>query len=507
MTAVGFAFFLGVADRGRLRRCCSRSACSSRASTSAVFVHMLLAYPDGRIDSPRLRKVLAVGYALVDRRAAAGAAVRRPEPARLRRLPDVGDLPRRPTRSSTTSLDAIDVRRIAVVLVGYVLYVLVQRWQAATRAAAARDGARAVVGHLPARRARRPAHHDGGRRAGRARERRRRCSGSLFFAADAVRLPVRAAALARRAGAARSPSCCAGWATAPDGTRLRELLVERARRPLAAGRLLARGLAPLGRRRRASPPSCPTTTTPRAPGRRSSARAARVGAIVHDRSLCEDAGAGRARSRPPPGLSIENERLQAQLRARVEELRASRARIVEAGTAERRRLERNLHDGAQQRLVALSLTHAARPGPAAQGPRRRRAAARRRPGGARAARSRSCASWRAASIPPCSRTAGCGRRSRRSPAARRCRSSSTARRRSGCPPPVEAAAYFVVAEALTNVVKYAQRLAGARLASRAATATRSSRSPTTASAAPIRAADRACAGSPIASPRSTGRSS
>jgi signal transduction histidine kinase len=53
---------------------------------------------------------------------------------------------------------------------------------------------------------------------------------------------------------------------------------------------------------------------------------------------------------------MENEKLQAELRARVEELRASRARIVEAGTHERRRLERNLHDGAQQRLVSLSLT-------------------------------------------------------------------------------------------------------------------------------------------------------
>jgi signal transduction histidine kinase len=39
-----------------------------------------------------------------------------------------------------------------------------------------------------------------------------------------------------------------------------------------------------------------------------------------------------------------------------EELAASRARIVEAGDAERRRLERNLHDGAQQRLVATSLS-------------------------------------------------------------------------------------------------------------------------------------------------------
>ncbi|HET9738060.1 MAG TPA: sensor histidine kinase [Solirubrobacteraceae bacterium] len=81
----------------------------------------------------------------------------------------------------------------------------------------------------------------------------------------------------------------------------------------------------------------------------------RVGAIVHDRTLSDDPellGSVAAAA----GLAMENERLQAQLRARVEELRASRARIVEAGTQERRRLERNLHDGAQQRLVAMSLT-------------------------------------------------------------------------------------------------------------------------------------------------------
>ena len=47
--------------------------------------------------------------------------------------------------------------------------------------------------------------------------------------------------------------------------------------------------------------------------------------------------------------------LDAELRARLEELRASRARLVEAGDAERRRLERDLHDGAQARLVALAL--------------------------------------------------------------------------------------------------------------------------------------------------------
>jgi signal transduction histidine kinase len=54
-------------------------------------------------------------------------------------------------------------------------------------------------------------------------------------------------------------------------------------------------------------------------------------------------------------LALENERLQAEVRAQLEDLRASRARIIEAGDAERRRLERDLHDGAQQRLVGLSL--------------------------------------------------------------------------------------------------------------------------------------------------------
>ena len=54
-------------------------------------------------------------------------------------------------------------------------------------------------------------------------------------------------------------------------------------------------------------------------------------------------------------LALDNERLKAELRARIEDVRASRARIVEAGFEARRRLERDLHDGAQQQLVALSL--------------------------------------------------------------------------------------------------------------------------------------------------------
>ena len=54
-------------------------------------------------------------------------------------------------------------------------------------------------------------------------------------------------------------------------------------------------------------------------------------------------------------LALDNERFHAENLARIEDLRASRARIVAAGEAERRRLERDLHDGAQQRLLGLSL--------------------------------------------------------------------------------------------------------------------------------------------------------
>jgi signal transduction histidine kinase len=79
----------------------------------------------------------------------------------------------------------------------------------------------------------------------------------------------------------------------------------------------------------------------------------RVAALVHDAALDEEPELVQAAS-TAAGMALENERLQAELRATVGELRASRARIVEAADGERRRLERNLHDGAQQRLLALS---------------------------------------------------------------------------------------------------------------------------------------------------------
>jgi signal transduction histidine kinase len=79
-----------------------------------------------------------------------------------------------------------------------------------------------------------------------------------------------------------------------------------------------------------------------------------VAVIVHDSSLLDDPGLVRAVG-AAAALALENDRLEADLRAKVEELRASRTRIIEATLAERRRLERDLHDGAQQRLVSLAL--------------------------------------------------------------------------------------------------------------------------------------------------------
>jgi signal transduction histidine kinase len=80
----------------------------------------------------------------------------------------------------------------------------------------------------------------------------------------------------------------------------------------------------------------------------------RVAALLHDPSLKEEPelldSVAAALS-----ISLENTHLHVELRARLEELRGSRARIVESAQQERQRLERNLHDGAQQRLVALSL--------------------------------------------------------------------------------------------------------------------------------------------------------
>ncbi len=80
----------------------------------------------------------------------------------------------------------------------------------------------------------------------------------------------------------------------------------------------------------------------------------RVAALVYDASIDDDPELVEAVT-AAAAMALENQHLNAESQARLVELKASRERIVAAGDAERRRLERNLHDGAQQRLVAIAL--------------------------------------------------------------------------------------------------------------------------------------------------------
>src|SRR5829696_2326972 len=80
----------------------------------------------------------------------------------------------------------------------------------------------------------------------------------------------------------------------------------------------------------------------------------RFATLVYDSSLDDDPELVEAVT-AAAAIALENSQLHAESEVRLAELQASRERIVAAGDAERRRLERNLHDGAQQRLVALAM--------------------------------------------------------------------------------------------------------------------------------------------------------
>ena len=144
----------------------------------------------------------------------------------------------------------------------------------------------------------------------------------------------------------------------------------------------------------------------------------RVAVIVHDPSLDEEpklltAAAAAAR------FALENGRLHAQVRAQLIQVQESRRRIVTAGDEQRRRIERDIHDGAQQRLVALALELRATSG--ASGAAWIPTSSEFSPGRSRSCRwpSPSCASSPAASIPPSSRRKGWEGRSSRWRLARR----------------------------------------------------------------------------------------
>ena len=137
------------------------------------------------------------------------------------------------------------------------------------------------------------------------------------------------------------------------------------------------------------------------------------------------------------------------------EVRASRARLVATADAERKKLERNLHDGAQQRLVSVSISLRLAQAKLQSAP----ADAGALIGGAAEELALALDELRelARGIHPAVLTdRGSRRRSARSPTVRRCPWRSRASSDERLPSVVEAAAYYVVAESLTNVAKYAR---------------------------------------------------
>jgi signal transduction histidine kinase len=176
----------------------------------------------------------------------------------------------------------------------------------------------------------------------------------------------------------------------------------------------------------------------------------RVAVLVHDQALLDEpalveAVAAAAR------IAVANVRLQAQVRVRAEELAASRRRILEAADAQRRQLERELHDGAQQRLAAVS---------------RHVTSLAREVGAGRArelvddvqhqlAAARSELHELANGIHPAALTSGGLAAALPELAARAPIPVALDVPAARFPIAVEAAAYFVCAEALTNIAKYA----------------------------------------------------
>ena len=125
---------------------------------------------------------------------------------------------------------------------------------------------------------------------------------------------------------------------------------------------------------------------------------------------------------------------KAQLQARIGELERSRAAVVDSAEAERRRIERDLHDGAQQRLVALAMDLGRARSQFDDDPDAARALRRSRPTRRPRRPWSSCAIWPAASIPRCSPTAAWMRRCPAWPALARSRSPSRSTCESGRQP-------------------------------------------------------------------------
>ena len=353
LVAAGGAWFAGRAQQpGRRLGALFTVGLLGYAACPALVAHAALAYPGGRVAGRLERAGLALAYAstilalgllpaLVFDPAAQGCTQCPQQPAGRRRAPPV----RRGGRAAP----------------GLVLGLV---WAPAL--AAAGDRARSP--------ARSPPRGGCARRCccrpsptSRSSPPATRTASTRGFLSNDARRPR---PVARAGGGARRCSCsasrgrgCAGggrarasrgssssWATRPRraGSATRSPARSATRRSSSP----TRSTATARRRARAAPVALAEARRERS--RRSCAAAGRSRVIVHRAELLDDPGLLEEVARGRPARARARAAAGARRARSSSELRASRARIVEAGDAERRRLERDLHDGAQQRLVVLS---------------------------------------------------------------------------------------------------------------------------------------------------------
>jgi signal transduction histidine kinase len=442
MIAVGFCWFLSTLDAANASLPFTIGYASGLL-TVALFVHLVLAFPSGRLDTKAERRVAAVMYVV--------ALVGQPALMLFDDLHDPGcaDCPANAflIRNDETLVLAVGLPTLAALL-GVLLSVaviLARRWRRATP---------------PLRRVLGPVYAAGGATVVLLLV-RTAIESLSSFRADALEiasvLALLTVPLAFLAGLMRTRLARSSVATlvvelgesaAPD--HLRDALARALGDPSVElaywlredmfvdldGRVVELPAAGSGRE---------------ATMVRRSDRV--VAAIVHDASLRDhpelvDGVVAAA------GLALENARLQAELRARLEDLRASRARLVETADVERRRLERNLHDGAQQRLVAISLSLAlARRDFGADAPT---SAFLERTSEELAAALQELRDLAQGIHPAVLTDRGLGPALEALAARAAVPVELDGLPAERLPPGVEAAAYYLVAEALTNVAKYAR---------------------------------------------------
>jgi signal transduction histidine kinase len=341
MVLVGFAWFLGPVYASDSPLVFAVGVVIG-AVWGPIFGHLLLSFPTGRLPTRARRRVVAASYVLIPLA---------PVPALL--VSDADDVitdcrggcPRNVLliardeglRDAALALGSALTLGLCLVAVG----MLIRQWRAAA---------------APERRSLVPLFASGGVTLALVAAYATSQVDALLwmaFAAFAVTPFAFLAGLARAdlSGSRGVRMLMADLADAPERADLREALARALRDPALE---LAFWMPELSRYVDAggSPAELPCADDARRTVTEIDRHGERVAAIVHDRA--QDADTVRAAG-AATALMLENQRLDAELRARLVELGASRARLVEAADGERRRIERDLHDGAQSRLVALAL--------------------------------------------------------------------------------------------------------------------------------------------------------